>query len=151
MESQKRKASPCRRVALILCVALCACSASAGRVTNLNASPQDAAPATQEAATNNKKPRATVDPNKFALVVAGVGGEAAYTKKFTALANQLYDALTNRLGFDEKNVYLLTENAGTPAEGAHDANLPHTARSTAEEVRKACAAIKASANAESLV
>ena len=142
-------APPCRRVALILCVALCACSASAGRATNLNASPQDAAPAAAQApAASEKKPRAAVDPNKFALVVAGVGGEEAYTKKFTALANQLYDALTNRLGFDEKNVYLLTE---TTADGAHDANLPHAARSTADEVRKALAAIKSSANAESLV
>src|SRR5918912_1558557 len=72
MESQTRKTSPCRRVAIILCVALCACSASAGRVANLNASPQDA-------------------------------------------------------------------------------NLPHAARSTADEVRKAIAGIKSSANAESLV
>jgi hypothetical protein len=141
-----------RALCLMLCVALCACSASAGRVTNLNSAPQDAAPAAaQETAADHKKPRATVDPNKFALVVAGVGGEAAYTKKFTALANQLDDALTNRLGFDEKNVYLLTESAGTPAEGAHDANLPHAARSTADEVRKALAAIKSSASAESLV
>src|SRR5262249_30073357 len=53
--------------------------------------------------------------------------------------------------FDEKNVYLLTEAAGSAAEGAHDANIPHTARSTAEEVRKAFAAFKSSANAESLV
>ena len=145
--------APRLRVILIACLALCACSASAGRATNLNSSPsQSATPAaTQEKTESEKKPRAAVDPNKFALIVAGVGGEEAYTKKFTTEANQLYDALTNRLGFDEKNVYLLTENAGTPAEGAHDANLPHTARSTAEEVRKACAAIKASANGESLV
>src|SRR5689334_4849129 len=141
-----------RAVSLTLCLALCACSASAGRVTNLNSSPQSPPQAaTQEPAAKDKKPRATVDPNKFALIVAGVGGEEVYTKKFSAEANQLYDALTNRLGFDEKNVYLLTETAGTPGEGAHDANLPHTARSTADEVRKAFAAFKSSVNAESLV
>src|SRR5207248_2452696 len=135
-----------------LCLALCACSASAGRVANLNSSQQSAPQAAaQEPTASDKQARATVDPNKFALIVAGVGGEEAYTKKFTTLANQLYDALTNRLGFDEKNVHLLTETAGTPAEPAHDANLPHTARSTAEEVRKAFAAIKASTNAASLV
>ncbi|HJQ26375.1 MAG TPA: hypothetical protein VKA60_20845 [Blastocatellia bacterium] len=156
MESSKRLNEPhhdtlcLRAFCLMLCVALCACSASAGRVTNLNASPQDPAPAAQETATS-KKPRAAVDPNKFALIVAGVGGEEAYTKKFTAEANQLYDALTNRLGFDEKNVYLLTETAGTAAEGAHDANLPHAARSTADEVRRSVAGIKSAANAESLV
>ena len=149
----RRRASIVRALSLILCLALCACGASAGRATNLNSfSPQNAAPvATQEKSDSDKKPRAAVDSNKFALVVAGVGGEETYTKKFTGLANQLYDALTNRLGFDEKNVYLLTETAGTPAEPAHDANLPHTARSTAEEVRKAFATIKSSANAESLV
>jgi len=136
-----------------LCLALCACSASAGRVANLNSSSPQSAPqaAPQEQAASAKKPRATVDPNKFALIVAGVGGEEVYTKKFSAEANQLYDALTNRLGFDEKSVYLLTETAGTPAEGAHDANLPHTARATADEVRKAFAAFKSSVNAESLV
>ena len=146
-------ASPRLRVILIACLALCACSASAGRATNLNSSsPQNATPAaTQEKTEGDKKPRAAIDPNKFALVVAGVGGEEAYTKKFTTLANQLYDALTNRLGFDEKNVHLLTETAGTPAEPANDANLPHTARATADEVRKAFATIKSSANAESLI
>jgi chorismate mutase len=136
-----------------LCLALCACSASAGRVANINPSSPQSAPqaAAQASPASDKKPRAAVDPNKFALIVAGVGGEEAYTKKFTTEANQLYDALTNRLGFDEKNVHLLTETAGTPAEPAHDANLPHTARATAEEVRKAMAAIKSSTNAESLV
>jgi hypothetical protein len=152
-KATRRRAPIIRALSLAVCFALCACSASAGRATNLNSSPaQDAAPvATQEKAEGDKKPRATVDPNKFALVVAGVGGEEAYTKKFTTLANQLYDALTVRLGFDEKNVFLLTETAGTPAEPAHDANLPHTARSTAEEVRKAFATIKSSSNTESLV
>src|SRR5436853_3241097 len=102
MHYQMSKA-PRLRVILIACLALCACSASAGRATNLNSSPsQSATPAaTQEKTESEKKPRAAVDPNKFALVVAGVGGEEAYTKKFTTLANQLYDALTNRLGFDE--------------------------------------------------
>jgi hypothetical protein len=153
----RRRAHIIRALSLVVCFALCACSANAGRATNLNSSSaqnaaQNAAPvATQEKAEGDKRPRATVDPNKFGLVIAGVGGEEAYTKKFTTLANQLYDALTNRLGFDEKNVFLLTETAGTPAEPVHDANLPHTARSTAEEVRKAFASIKSSANAESLV
>lgn len=146
-----------RVVSLTLCFALCACSASAGRMANLNSpSTQNAPQAAPQAApqgqtASDKKPRATVDPNKFALIIAGVGGEEVYTKKFTAEANQLYDALTNRLGFDEKNVYLLTETTGTPAEGAHDANLPHTARATADEVRKAFAAFKTSANPASLV
>lgn len=141
-----------RALCMMLCVWLCACSASAERTANGNSqSPPTPAPASAQEKPAGKPPRAAVDPNKFALVVGGVGGEEAFTKKFTAEANRLYDALTNRLGFDEKNVYLLTEAAGPTTEGAHDANIPHSARATAEEVRKALAAIKSSTNAESLV
>src|SRR5262249_8796762 len=57
--------------------------------------------------------KATVDPNKFALVVAGVGGEDAYTKKFTAQATRLYEILTNQLGFSEKNVFFSPKTVST--------------------------------------
>src|SRR5262249_21626052 len=92
--------------------------------------------------------RAAVDANKFALVIAGVGGEEEYTKKFTAQAMRLYDTLTNKLGFDEKRVYLLTENVVSNAENVAAGNF---ARATAEETRKAFAAIKSAAKSDSLV
>src|SRR5215470_7512781 len=75
---------------LCLCamIGLCSCAMSADR----GAPPQQQnSPPSQP--VNPQKPtikKATVDPNKFALVVAGVGGEDAYTRKFTAQANRLY-------------------------------------------------------------
>src|SRR5947207_2860481 len=80
--SPRLRVSVVRAVSLALCLALCACSASAGRVANLNSSQQSAPQAAaQQPSASDKKPRAAVDPNKFALIVAGVGGEEAYTKK----------------------------------------------------------------------
>lgn len=92
--------------------------------------------------------RATIDPKKFALIISGVGGEEIYSKKFTAQAMQFYDALTNKLGFDEKRVYLLTENVISNSENMTNGNF---ARATSDEARKAFTAIKASATADSLV
>lgn len=115
---------------------------------NTNAQRSETRPTEQ----TEKGPRAAVDPNKFAIVVAGVGGEEAYTKKFSAEAGRLYDALTTRLGFDEKNVSLFIENInGGPENGARDTEHPTARRATADEVRKAFASIKSSANADSLV
>jgi hypothetical protein len=92
------------------------------------------------------------DPNKFALIIAGVGGEEAYKKKFTAQALRLREVLTGQLGFGEKNVYLLTEVAAAGAEdGARESDAGASKRATADEVRKAFASIKSAANAESFV
>lgn len=113
---------------------------------------QQADKATPQAdpSTPEKTPgkRATVDPKKVALIVSGVGGEEAYAKRFHSQATQLYEALTNRLGFDEKRVYLLTETVISNSETMAKGNF---ARATSEEVRKAFAAIKASAGADSLI
>src|SRR2546426_6543360 len=140
----------------VLCVSavigLCSCALSAEHGTQPqqeNASParqSDAKPAV------SKKSAAAVDPNKFALVVAGVGGEEAYTRKFTAQATRLYEALTMQLGFAAKNVTLLTEAAsgGGPEDGARESEAP-ARRATADEVRKAFASIKSAGNADSLV
>lgn len=138
-------------ILLALSLALSSCGASAKRETNSQQETPAANHNTQAKPATEKKPRAAVDPNKFAIIIAGVGGEEAYTKKFTTQAMQLYDALTERLGFDEKQVYLLTENVGGPENAARDTDIPHAARATAEETRKAFAAIKTAAKADSLV
>jgi hypothetical protein len=133
---------------LALCLAFSSCGAGASR----NSNAQQASPEAQTKPVAEKKPRAAVDPNKFALVVTSVGGEEAYTKKFTGQATRLYDALTNQLGFAEKNLFLLTETAsGGPEDGATGDDPAHSRRATAVEVRKAFAAIKSAANSESLV
>jgi hypothetical protein len=81
-----------------------------------------------------------------------VGGEEAYTKKFSAEAARLYEALITQLGFDEKNVFLFTENInGGPENGARDSEHLTARKATADEVRKAFASIKSSAKPDSLV
>jgi hypothetical protein len=85
-------------------------------------------------------PRPPADPNKFAIIISGVSGEEEYAKQFSKWTRDLYTALTERLSFDEKHVQLLTEK---PGEGA--------ARSTAEEVRKAFATVKAAAKPDHFV
>ncbi|HSO74281.1 MAG TPA: hypothetical protein VLU47_05540 [Blastocatellia bacterium] len=136
---------------LALCLAVSSCGAGSGR----GSSAQEANTAQverQAKAAAEKKPRAVVDPNKFALVITSAGGEEAYTKKFTDQATRLYDALANQLGFEEKNVFLLTETAGGgPEDGARSDDPAHSRRATAAEVRKSFAAIKSAANTESLV
>ncbi|HEY3138667.1 MAG TPA: hypothetical protein VGL29_21760 [Blastocatellia bacterium] len=145
----------CRNFALrllgVLCVSTmmgsCSCALSADRQTGQ----QPSTSATAQSARETRTQRA-VDPNKFALIVAGVGGEETYKKKFTAQALQLYDVLTNQLGFSDKNVSLLTEVTAMGAEdGSHNSDAPRSKRSTAEEVRNAFASIKSAANADSLV
>ena len=127
---------------IVISTLLCSC-ARAGRQENKSTAGQSFVQSNEIAA--KKSPR-TTDPNKFALIVAGVGGEETYTKKFTAQAMRLYEALTSQLGFADKNTFLLTETAaGGPEDGA-------TSRSaTADEVRKVFASIKSAATAESLV
>jgi hypothetical protein len=131
-------------------IGLCSCALSADRGTppqQQNSSPSQ--PAAQQKPTK----KATVDPNKFALVLAGMGGEEAYTRKFTAQATRLYEVLTSQLGFSEKNVFLLTETVSSagPEDGARESDSVPSRRATAEEVKKAFATIKSSANADSLV
>jgi hypothetical protein len=137
---------------LCLCalIGLCSCALSADRGAppqQQNSSPSQS---TQEKPAVKK---ATIDPNKFALVLSGVGGEDAYTKKFTAQATRLYETLTDQLGFSQKNVFLLTETVSSagPEDGARESDSVPSKRATAEEVRKAFATIKSAANADSLV
>lgn len=119
------------------------------------ATPPDANPAADaqqgnasNTADKNGVTRAPIDPNKFAIIISGVGGEEAYSKKFAAQAAQLYAALTEKLGFDEKHVWLLTETVVSNAENRVGGNF---GRATAEEARKAFAAVRAAASPQSLV
>jgi hypothetical protein len=136
---------------LIISSLLCSCGVSAERASESNASQSAQANSNREQTKTKTDPaplRAPVDVNKFAIVIAGAGGEEAYTKKFTSLVLQLYEGLTTRLGFAEKNVFLLTESA---VGGPENSPRENSARATADEVRKAFASVKSSANAETLV
>lgn len=127
---------------LVTCVLQMPAKAQTPQVAKPNS--QDDKPSPEKVQGN----RATIDPKKFALVISGVGGEEAYSKKFYSQAIQLYEALTNRLGFDEKHVYLLTETAISNSENMANGNF---ARATADETRKAFAAIKSAASPDSLI
>ncbi len=145
----------------VLCVTavlgLCSCVLSAERGTpaqQQNSQQEKPSSQAQDAEKPTvKKPAAPVDPNKFALIVAGVGGEDVYTRKFTAQAARFYETLTSELGFAVKNVTLLTEAASGagPEDGARETESPPARRATADEVRKAFASIKAAANPDSFV
>ncbi|HKP86802.1 MAG TPA: hypothetical protein VJZ26_11930 [Blastocatellia bacterium] len=136
---------------LVSCLAVSSCGASAGLSPALqqsNSNQSDAQPKVAKEA----KPRAAIDPNKFAIIIAGVGGEEVYSKKFAEQAMHLYDEVTNRLGFDEKNVYLMTEaGSGGPENGSREIEGVKSSRATAEEARKAFASVKSAANADSVV
>ena len=155
-QSSLRRGLPLRvlcALGVFAVIGLCSCALSADR--GANPPTQSASPSRQDDSQSKAPARksAATDPNKFALIVAGVGGEEAYTKKFTAQATRLYEALTSQLGFAEKNVFLLTETAssGGPEDGTRESDSAPGRRATADEVRKAFASIKSAANADTLV
>lgn len=54
-------------------------------------------------------PRLPPDPNKFAVIISGIGGDEAYSTRFAKWAGDLRSALVERLGFAEERVTALTE------------------------------------------
>ncbi len=76
------------------------------------------------------------DLNKFAVIISGASGEAAYEKQFANWTTGLLTALTGKFGFANDHVRLLTEKP----EGS-------ASRSTAEEVKRTFAALKTKLNA----
>lgn len=54
-------------------------------------------------------PQYPADRNKFAVIIAGIGGEEAYVKRFADWTGQLRGALVSKLGFAEDQVTVLTE------------------------------------------
>src|ERR1051325_4294350 len=56
------------------------------------------------------------DPNKFAVIINGPGGEPTYAKQFDEWTKQLSGALVERFGFDSKNVKVLSDKGATAEE-----------------------------------
>src|SRR6185295_20268083 len=77
-----------------------------------------------------KKP-APVDPNKYAVIINGPGGEATYTKQFEEWTGQLKSVLSDRYGFDAKHI-----------------TVP---RATAEEVKGTFATLKTQLDANNVL
>lgn len=80
------------------------------------------------AQTNKAVP---VDPNKYAVILNGPGGEAVYTKQFEEWTAQLSSVLSDRYGFDAKNI-----------------TVP---RATAEEVKSTFASLKSQLDANNVL
>jgi hypothetical protein len=74
------------------------------------------------------------DPNKFAVIINGPGGEPAYAKQFEEWTRQLSGVLAERFGFDSKNVRLLSDKTAT-----------------AEEVKKSFATLKSQLDANNVL
>jgi hypothetical protein len=72
------------------------------------------------------------DPNKFAVIVNGAGGEAVYAKQFEEWTGQLSSVLASRFGFDAKQLTVL--------KGA-----------TAEDVKRTFTALKTQLDANNVV
>jgi hypothetical protein len=92
----------------------------------------------QEVAPKKKSP---IDPNKFAVIINGAGGEPAYAKQFEQWTAELSAVLSDRYGFDTKQIKVLTEKSA-------DAT---TARSTAEEVKRTFATLKTQLDADNIL
>jgi len=81
---------------------------------------------------NAQKKSVPVDPNKFAVIIDGPGGEETYTKQFDEWTGQLKSALSEKFGFDGKNTRLLS-------------------RATAEDVKKTFAELKSQLDANNVL
>lgn len=94
-----------------------------------------------QSAIRNPQPIIPSDPNKFAVIISGVSGEEAYAKQFAEWVSELRGALTNRLGFAQNNIKILTEKP--IASG--------TTRATAEGVRQTLQTLHSSLSPESTI
>jgi hypothetical protein len=56
------------------------------------------------------------DPNKFAVIINGAGGEPAYAKQFAEWTTDLNSILSQRYGFDSKRIKVLSEKEATAEE-----------------------------------
>ena len=86
-----------------------------------------------EVVCGQKKP-APVDPNKFAVIINGASGEAAYAKQFEQWTNELSSVLSERFGFDSRQIKVLREK-----------------QATAEEVKRTFATLKTQLNTNNIL
>lgn len=91
--------------------------------------------------TPQKKAASPLDPNKFAVIINGAGGEPVYAKQFEEWTTQLRSVLSDRFGFDSKQIRVLTEKSS-------DASVP---QATADEVKRTFAALKSQLDANNIL
>lgn len=79
------------------------------------------------------KKKSPVDPNKYAVIINGAGGEPEYAKQFEQWTTQLSTVLSERYGFDSKQIKVLSDK-----------------RATAEEVKTTFATLKSQLDANNV-
>lgn len=87
------------------------------------------------------KKKSAVDANKFAVIINGAGGEAEYSKQFEQWTSELSSVLSERYGFDSKQIKVLTEKPADSSVG----------KATAEEVKRTFASLKSQLDVNNLV
>ena len=92
----------------------------------------------QEVAPKKKSP---IDLNKFAVIINGASGEPEYAKQFEQWTTELGAVLSDRYGFDPKQLKVLSEK---PADAT-------TARATAEEIKRTFATLKTQLDADNIL
>lgn len=112
MEHKKRKG---RMRGLITTIFLAILLTGTACAQDVPVAPNKPVAAQQDAqkAQPTPTPRLPPDPNKFAVIISGIGGEEAYAAQFAKWASDLRAAMIGRLGFAEEQVITLTEK---PAE-----------------------------------
>jgi len=80
------------------------------------------------------KKKSPIDPNKFAVIINGAGGEPEYAKQFEQWSKELGSVLSDRFGFDSKQINVLTEK-----------------QATAEEVKRTFATLKTQLDANNIL
>lgn len=88
-----------------------------------------------------QNPQTAPDRTKYALIINGASGEAAYAKQFQQWTTALQTALTGRFGFAKDRVKLLTEK---PPDAS-------AAPATAEEVKKVFGSLRTELNPDNLL
>src|SRR5215475_6628746 len=86
---------------LVITTILLALLAGAACAQDVPVAPKNPAAAKQEdrKAGAPSSPRLPPDPNKFAVIISGIGGDEAYSTRFAKWAGDLRAALVERLGF----------------------------------------------------
>ena len=87
------------------------------------------------------KKKSPVDPNKYAVIINGASGELEYAQQFEKWTRELSVVLSERYGFDSKQIKVLTEKPADPA----------TARATAEGVKATFATLKSQLDANNVL
>jgi len=140
MTQVQRKLSIALFIAAALPIAACAQDVETGGKRGANGT-SAASPQVKSAQSTSATPRPGADPDKFALIICGIGGEPAYTKQFSTWASTLRTALVDKMSFPAGQTTLLVEKPEDEIERA----------ATIEEVRRSFASVKAAANKGSSV